>query len=126
MTATEPIVPGEPETTMQAYADDSGVHVVRVLGTLDIDAAPRLREAVTAQLDAAATRICLELDGVSFIDSTGLAAIIDLQRLANLNGSYLALACGEGAVRRLIQLAFLERQLPVYADVPHALAALQA
>lgn len=106
------------------HDDESGVRIIRVMDVLDIDSASGVRERVEAGIDGCSGDVCLELDGVSFIDSTGLSAVIELQRHANRRGAYLALACGEGAVRRLIELAFLERQLPVYPDVPQALAAL--
>lgn len=115
---------GESDREEQSWEED-GVRVVRVVDALDIETSPRLRERVGAEFAAGVQRLCIDLDGVTFIDSTGLAAVIDLQRHANLNGAFLALACGEGPVRRLIELAFLERQLPVYPDVPRALEGLR-
>lgn len=123
---TESATPDEIDTARLVLAHEEGdVRVLRISGALDIDTASHVLELAMRELGGGAEHICLDLDGVSFIDSTGLAAIIDLQRRANMEGSFFALACGDGPVRRLVELAFLERQLPVHPDVPHALSALR-
>ena len=50
---------------------------VTVMGELDLASAPQLREHMTAQLADHSEIIVLDLGDVSFIDSTGLHALID-------------------------------------------------
>jgi anti-anti-sigma factor len=57
---------------------DDGVFVITLEGDLDLAAAPVVGECVATVLDAGATTIALALGGVRFIDSSGLAALVDV------------------------------------------------
>ena len=52
-----------------------GVVVMAVHGSLDIDSAPRLREAMHGALDRGRSRIVVDLGDVEFCDSVGLGTI---------------------------------------------------
>ena len=53
-----------------------GVPVVDVHGEIDLDSAPALREQLTALVDGGAGTVVADLTNTSFIDSTGLAALV--------------------------------------------------
>src|SRR4051812_15279364 len=55
--------------------DDDGV-LLTVTGELDIATVPLVRERLAGPAAAAARRIVVDLRGVSFMDSTGLAAFV--------------------------------------------------
>ena len=66
------------DTGLQVSVQRAGTTVrVVVAGELDLATAPQLREHVSAQLADHAEIIVLDLAGVSFIDSTGLHALIE-------------------------------------------------
>lgn len=54
----------------------SGVARVTLVGELDLDTAPHVREAVTAGLAEEPVSLCLDLTGVSFCDCAGLSALL--------------------------------------------------
>ncbi|MET9591882.1 STAS domain-containing protein [Streptomyces sp. NPDC006516] len=54
----------------------SGVARVTLVGELDLDTAPQVREAVTAGLAEQPVSLCLDLTGVSFCDCAGLSALL--------------------------------------------------
>ncbi|MFF9690332.1 STAS domain-containing protein [Streptomyces sp. NPDC014623] len=54
----------------------SGVGRVALVGELDLDTAPQVREAVTACLAKQPTSLCLDLTDVTFCDCAGLSALL--------------------------------------------------
>lgn len=56
--------------------------VVSPFGEVDIDTAPRLREAGTTELTRDVGLLVVDLLGVTFIDSTGLGALVAVRKEA--------------------------------------------
>lgn len=99
--------------------------VIAAEGELDIATAPPMRDRVIGEIGDEPRRVVLDLREVTFIDSTALKALIDVQRHVDAQSGYLALAAGDGPVKRLIEMAVLQRRLPVFEDVDAAKAALE-
>jgi len=93
----------------------TGERAVRVLvsGELDLATAPRLDAALTRALTDA-DDLVLDLSNVTFIDSTGLSAILAGVSASQLNGSSLAISSTLAPqARKLFQLAGMESTLPL-------------
>jgi anti-sigma B factor antagonist len=74
--------------------------VVRLVGELDIVGAEELRSALqTAQL---AEEIELDLGGLEFLDSTGLASLIDLALEVHQQGGRLRTTSPPGSEARVV------------------------
>jgi anti-sigma B factor antagonist len=88
----------------------SGRLLLAVDGELDLANAPLLREALDREL-AAGQRVLLDLSGVTFIDSTGLAAIVNAARGP---GAQLELSADmRSQARRLMELTGVLSLFPV-------------
>ena len=83
--------------------DPEGV-TVRVVGELDLSTVPELERALNRLTVAQDERLLLDLDGVEFIDSTGLAAVIRAQDSADRNGHRLTVRYSSTQVDRLFEL----------------------
>jgi anti-anti-sigma factor len=90
---------------------DGGVLTCTAAGELDVESAHTLRECVTEALDERPDELILDLCGVTFIDSSGLATIIDTQRRAQQQGVDFGVRCGDGKVRQVLELTQLDRRL---------------
>ena len=64
-----------------ASAQEPGFKVLAVKGELDLDASPRLLAEIQAALKAA-SGIKVNLRGVSYVDSSGIAVLIQGYKLA--------------------------------------------
>jgi anti-sigma B factor antagonist len=82
----------------------AGGHRVLLAGELDIASAPILEAAITGLRDDGTRSIVLDLSELTFMDSTGLRAILAADKLCNGNGHDLSLAGANGAVQRLFEL----------------------
>jgi anti-sigma B factor antagonist len=105
---------------LQARLDGSTA-VLAVDGEVDMASAPELRAALIDLLDKGATSLVLDLAGVSFMDSSGLGTLVGvLKRVRERDGS-MRLASPTRAVLRVLELASLDRILPVTSSVEEAL-----
>jgi anti-sigma B factor antagonist len=80
-------------------------------GVLDLSTSNRLEEALDAAMFSDATRVMVDLDGLDFVDSTGLATILRATRRADGTGR-LKMTRGTGEVAQLFRLTALDLVLP--------------
>ena len=105
--------------------DAGGVHVVAMLGELDLATAPRLAFRIDAARGRGARRLVVDLTAAEFCDSTGLRALVGCRHEVVADGGRMALAVLQGsAVARLFALAGAHELMPVYDGLEPALAAL--
>jgi anti-sigma B factor antagonist len=87
-------------------------HNLILTGELDIAYGAQLEEMVKHLCAADVKGIALDLSGLTFIDSTGIRAIVSAQRLCQENGHEFALIPGSAAVQRTFEATGLIGALP--------------
>lgn len=98
--------------------------VLALEGELDLLTAPALRVQLADLVRRCDADVVLDLDGVEFIDSTGLAAMLNALRRLTRARRRLLLVCPDGPVRRILQLTRLDSTFSVHEFVDDALEAL--
>jgi anti-sigma B factor antagonist len=88
------------------------VQHIPLSGELDLVGAPMILGVVRAALDDAADVVVLHLDDVTFIDSTGLRALLDATAAADDAGAELRILPGPPAVMDVVEAAALLGRLP--------------
>ena len=122
-----PAVPAPPPTAgppldVEVESTPYGA-LVAIEGELDLATVPRVRAALAAEPVASAGAVVIDLTGVTFMDSTGLATLAGFERELAAHGGRLALACPEGPARLLLDVTGLAEQLALYATRAEAEAA---
>ena len=86
--------------------DDDGRAVVRPAGEVDLSTAPVLTAAIAELLgDGSGSRtVVVDLSEVSFLDSSGVAAIAAARRLAREGGSELVLRSPPAMVAKVLDI----------------------
>ncbi|MFD3546093.1 STAS domain-containing protein [Streptomyces sp. NPDC058655] len=107
-------------TTQRADAD---LAVAHVSGDLDFDTAPHVRSQSLALIEQGHRHLLLDLEAVTFCDSSGLNALIGIYRCAKEAGGSVTLAAVPDRLERLLNLTGLTTQLPAYPTTAHALNA---
>ena len=69
-----------------------GYTIATISGEIDIASAPVLRVQLVGLLRPDASRIVIDLSGVTFCDASGLAVLVAVSRRAGLLGGVLRLA----------------------------------
>lgn len=94
--------------------------VVAVEGELDLFTAPFLRDEVRDAIKQDGPRLVLDLQQLSFMDSSGLSVLIEAWRLATGEGGGVSLAAPQAPVARILRTTGLDRRIKVYSDVDTA------
>ncbi|MDP9848513.1 STAS domain-containing protein [Streptosporangium lutulentum] len=98
-----------------------GCTVVTVIGDIDRNSSPLLRETIQELISAHRTRIVVDVGGITFCDSTGLRALLSGARTTSEAGGWLRLAEVRGHLERLLRMTDLYSRFPIDADVADAL-----
>ncbi len=107
---------------VQTRQADNGVTVVAPTGRLDVAGAPALKDAISEVVKGGPSRIVIDMEGVSFVDSTGLGSVIAALKQIRGSQGELRLAAPNQQVRVVLELTTLDRVFPYYASLEEALA----
>jgi anti-sigma B factor antagonist len=103
--------------TVDVRLGTTGVNVT-VRGEVDVHTAPVLRDRLDEAVGQGEPRVVVHLDGVSFIDSTGLGVLVAAQRVQRASGGSLELVCSRRRVLRILELTGLHTLFTIHAGTP--------
>ena len=99
---------GSPSGFSARLERQNGVARLALDGELDIDTVPVLKERLAEIDQREAEATMLDLRGLTFIDSSGLAVILQAWKAAQANGHRLFLVGASPAARRLFAITGTE------------------
>ena len=111
--------------TVANITEQSGKIVVALSGEIDMEEAPKVRRAL---LDCMKKKmdVLVDLAQVTYIDSSGIASLIEGLQAARKQKNDLALVSVSQRARRVLELARLDKVFTIHADLPTALAAAKS
>ena len=98
------------------------VSVMKVKGRVDSETAPELDDALTKLLQGDRNKIIVDLQGVDFISSAGLRAVVKAYQAANKSGGDLRLASVSTPVEVVLRTVGMMQMLKMYPTEQEALA----
>lgn len=104
---------------------DEGVDVLTLEGEIDLQYAPVLRTLLVGKVKARCPAVILNMSAVTFIDSTGLAAIIEYFRDASAFGGVLCLTGLNATLKSILEIVRLDQLIAAFATPADAIAALK-
>src|SRR6201985_3093568 len=105
---------------------DENIPVFCISGDVDLETSPQLRDFLKPKSSAKTPALLLDFSGVNYIDSSGLATLIEyFQAVQNFKGK-LALCSLSPRVKNVFEIVRLEQIFSIHPDVPTALAALKS
>ncbi len=97
--------------------------VLAVTGEIDVYSAPRLREKLVELVSQGHRQIVVDLEGVDFLDSTGLGVLVGgLKRLRSHDGD-LTLVCTQARILKVFEITGLTTVFRISASVDEAMQA---
>jgi anti-sigma B factor antagonist len=93
-----------------------GYELLAVEGEIDVATAPRMIAALNAALAEIETPLVVDLSSVIFMDSTGLALLINARRRVVRRGQGFAIVCPAGPIARVFEIADMVESLRVCPD----------
>lgn len=101
--------------TLTMYAD--GCLTIYLKGELDHCAAQAAMQSIEELAEEYLPRRCvLDLSGLSFMDSSGIAVILKADRLLRQSGAALALEHPPEQVRKVLEVAGLTQVIPLCGE----------
>ena len=94
--------------------------VVSAAGEIDFQSYQPLQELLTTQLRSGRSKLVLDLDSVSFCDSSGLGMFVSIHRRAGMAGGWLRLARPSAQLRRILAVTNLDRLLGAFETIEAA------
>jgi anti-anti-sigma factor len=104
----------------------ANTQLVVVSGELDLSNVSDLRRHVDAALLSGHTRIVIDLDEVTHMDSSGLAELITCHQLAEELGGAMALVVTAQQIRRTLEIRGVRQLFNITCSRDEAVAALGA
>ena len=100
----------------------AGWTVVHVYGELDVATSPTLREQLIRLVGEGRSQLVLSLDGVDFLDSTGLGTIISALKRVRTHDGDIRLVCTQARITRLFEITGLDKAIPLLPTLDAAVA----
>ena len=96
--------------------------VLTVVGEVDVATAPRLRERLLQLVSHGNHHLVVDLDGVDFLDSTGLGVLVGALKRVRTNDGELTLVCTQPRLLKVFDITGLDRVFTLYDSVDFAVA----
>jgi anti-sigma B factor antagonist len=98
--------------------------IVEVGGEIDVYTAPKLRERLVDLVTAGNYHLIVDMEGVEFLDSTGLGVLVGgLKRVRAHDGS-LRLVCTQERILKIFRITGLTKVFPIHSTVEEAVEAV--
>ena len=82
--------------------------LITVKGEVDLYSSPELRTAILDAVPAAAAEVAVDLSGVDYIDSSGVATLVEGLKSAREHDKKFVLVKPAASVRQVLELARLD------------------
>jgi len=105
-------------------SNKDGAKILHLSGEIDLHASPELRKRLQEEKAAEQPILLLDFSDVSYIDSSGLATLIEYCRECSDYGGKLALFSLAPKVKMVFELVRLNELFTICDDEPAAFAAL--
>jgi anti-sigma B factor antagonist len=92
---------------------------VSIGGRVDIDTSGAMRRAIAEALHSMSPAVVLDLSGVSYIDTSGLATLLEASRIARQQGTRLVLHGLHGQPRELLHFSQIDHLLDIADPEPN-------
>src|SRR5205814_8097675 len=103
-------------------ARERHLNVVQVKGEIDVNDNPPVTAALTEVIEQKPERVVVDLSEVSYIESAGLAALIQaMQKVEGYGGKFMLSGLQE-TVRSIFEISRLDQVFQIFPDAAAALA----
>ncbi len=103
-----------------SLTEERGNLVVSLQGDVDLESSPEARE-ILLNCVGRGKAVLVDLSAVSYIDSSGVASLVEAFQLAKRNQTDFALVSVNPAALRVLALARLDKIFTIYEDLERGL-----
>ncbi|TDQ83260.1 anti-sigma B factor antagonist [Dongia mobilis] len=108
--------------TVTSIKEEQGRTVIALSGEIDLENAGDVRKALLAALKHKKD-VLVDLSAVSYIDSSGIASLVEGLQVARKQKNELSLVAVSARALRVLELARLDKVFSIHPDIASAIAA---
>ncbi|MCA9302953.1 MAG: STAS domain-containing protein [Phycisphaerales bacterium] len=109
------------DTFLQIHEEGAGIVVITPTADIDMSRSPELRTAIQQAMSKKINKLIVNLDGVNYMDSSGLATLVEAMRTANTSNTQLILTAMHPKVRAIFDIARLDSFFTIIDSVEQAI-----
>lgn len=102
---------------------ENSPNVVPLEGEIDLHVSPQIGARLTSMIKQKPPKLVVDLSQVTYIDSSGLAVLIEAMQNVGRYGGKFALTGLQESVRPIFEIARLDQVFRIFPDTATALAA---
>ena len=89
-------------------------------GEIDVYTAPKLKAELVETIESGCANIVVDLEGVTFIDSSGLGVLVSALRRAREREGAVRVVCTRENILKIFRITGLDKVFPVFSDLAEA------
>lgn len=102
---------------MEVRTEQSGqVSVVAVNGDVDLSSSRSLQSELREVISGGPSRLIVDLSGVPYMDSSGVATLVEAMQLSRKKGTRLVLCAMSEKVQSIFEIARLDKVFTIASD----------
>ena len=94
--------------------------IVDVKGEIDVYTAPKLREKLIELVSEGSYDVVVNLEGVDFLDSTGLGVLVGALKRVKAHEGSLSLICSQDKILKIFKITGLTKVFTIYSSEEEA------
>lgn len=100
--------------------EKDGIAIIAVSGDVDLESSPKVRDVL---LDCVGAKrpVLVDMSGVSYIDSSGVASLVEAHQKARRSKTTFALAQVSQSAMRVLELARLDKVFTIHPSLADGL-----
>jgi len=107
--------------TIEVQEQKTGIYVLSVQGEVDMSSSTEVRQQLAPLLDTSTSAIIVHLVQVSYMDSSGIATLVEGLQQSMKSGISFRLAELSDAVQDIFKLARLDSVFSIYPTITDAM-----
>ena len=105
------------EISLEKRDDDV---ILSPLGDVDLSSSRELQQTVKRAMEDKPQRLIVNLTDVPYMDSSGVATLVEAMQIARKQSTRLVLCCMQSKVRSIFEIARLDRVFTIVDDLESA------
>jgi anti-sigma B factor antagonist len=99
---------------------DGTACTITLEGEVDVYTAPRLKEELVSLIQGGCSHVIIDLERVSFIDSSGLGVLVSALRRAREKDGAVRIVCKRESILKIFRITGLDKVFPIFSDAAEA------
>lgn len=113
----------EASKTVREIRREGNAIIVALVGEVDLHHTPEVHKALVTACQQEPERLVVNLEGVSYLDSSGIGTLVEVFRRVNGYGGKLALCGLSERVLSVFEITKLDKFFKIHDSEPEALSA---